>query len=58
MAQVYKKTSVDLNVHPQSYIQMNERPVDEISLDFFYKPHTITLLLVSIFGVMYFAFIR
>lgn len=37
---------------------INERPVDDISLNFFYKPHTITLLAVSIFGVMYFAFVR
>lgn len=37
---------------------MNEKPVDEISVDFFYKPHTVTLLAVSIVGVMYFAFIR
>lgn len=37
---------------------INERPVDDISLDFFYKPHTITLLAVSIIAVMYFAFVR
>lgn len=37
---------------------MNERPVDDISIEFFYKPHTITLIFVSIIGVMYFAFIR
>lgn len=42
----------------ESFLGMNERPVDDISLEFFYKPHTITLLLVSIVGVMYFAFIR
>jgi len=37
---------------------VNERPVDDISLDFFYKPHTITLLAVSVLAVMYFAFVR
>lgn len=42
----------------RTFVVMNERPVDDISLEFFYKPHTITLLLVSIVGVMYFAFIR
>lgn len=42
----------------QAFERMNEKPVDEISLDFFYKPHTITLLAVSIIAVMYFAFIR
>lgn len=39
-----------------SYI--NERPVDDISLEFFYKPHTITLLAVSIASVIYTAFVR
>lgn len=42
----------------RTFTVMNERPVDDISLEFFYKPHTITLLLVSIIGVVYFAFIR
>ncbi|CAN7998923.1 unnamed protein product [Ixodes hexagonus] len=37
---------------------INERPVDDISLDFFYKPHTITLLTVSIVVLLYFAFTR
>lgn len=41
-----------------AFVTMNECPVDDISLDFFYKPHTITLLAVSIIGVMYMAFIR
>lgn len=37
---------------------INERPVDDISLEFFYKPHTITLLAVSIALVIYTAFVR
>ncbi|CAL1541969.1 unnamed protein product [Lymnaea stagnalis] len=37
---------------------INERSVDDISLDFFYKPHTITLLLTCISGLLYFAFTR
>lgn len=41
-----------------TFTAINERPVDDISLDFFYKPHTITLLLLSIIGVMYCAFVR
>lgn len=40
------------------FISVNERPVDDISLDLFYKPHTVTLLAVSIISVMYFAFVR
>lgn len=41
-----------------TFTAINERPVDDISLDFFYKPHTITLMLLSIIGVMYCAFVR
>ncbi|XP_050407373.1 phosphatidylserine synthase 1 [Patella vulgata] len=37
---------------------INERSVDAISLDFFYKPHTITLLAISILGLVYTAFTR
>lgn len=37
---------------------INERPVDDISLQFFYKPHTITLLAVSVAAVIYSAFVR
>lgn len=40
------------------FISVNERPVDDISLEFFYKPHTVTLLAVSIISMMYFAFVR
>lgn len=41
-----------------SFNNINERAVDDISLELFYKPHTITLLAVSIIGVMCFAWIR
>lgn len=37
---------------------MNERPVDDISLEFFYKPHTIALLVMSIAVVIYTSFTR
>jgi len=40
------------------FSEINERGVDDITLEFFYKPHTITLLLVSIFVVIYIAFNR
>lgn len=43
---------------PDLFGSINERPVDDISLDFFYKPHTITLLTVSIVVLLYFAFTR
>lgn len=41
-----------------SFSSINERPVDDISLSFFYRPHTITLLILSIAAVIYFAFVR
>ena len=41
-----------------SFSNINEKPVDDISIEFFYKPHTITLLLLSIAAVIYFAFVR
>jgi len=45
----------DINNH---FYAINERPVGDISLEFFYKPHTITLLTISIFAVFYSAFTR
>ncbi|CAH1117934.1 unnamed protein product [Phaedon cochleariae] len=41
-----------------SFSTINEKPVDDISLQFFYNPHSITLLLISIAAVIYFAFVR
>ncbi|CAG5021779.1 unnamed protein product [Parnassius apollo] len=50
------------SITPSDYVDafsyINERPVDDISLEFFYKPHTITLLAVSIATVIYTAFVR
>uniref|UniRef100_T1JP00 Phosphatidylserine synthase n=1 Tax=Strigamia maritima TaxID=126957 RepID=T1JP00_STRMM len=45
----------DISDHFQT---INERPVDDISLVFFYKPHTITLLALSILILLYSAFTR
>ena len=36
----------------------NEHEVDDISIDFFYKPHTLTLLGVIVAGLLYFALTR
>lgn len=47
-----------LRAPTDSFSSINERPVDDISLEFFYKPHTITLLLISIGAVIYSAFAR
>ncbi|XP_022820606.1 phosphatidylserine synthase 1 [Spodoptera litura] len=46
------------NDYTAAFSSINERPVDDISLEFFYKPHTITLLAVSIASVIYTAFVR
>lgn len=46
------------NDFKNTFSSINERPVDDISLEFFYKPHTITLLAVSIASVIYTAFVR
>jgi phosphatidylserine synthase 1 len=49
------KNNYNINNH---FYAINERPVDDISLEFFYKPHTISLLTISIFAVFYSAFTR
>ncbi|XP_043238191.1 phosphatidylserine synthase-like [Amphibalanus amphitrite] len=38
--------------------EINDRQVDDISIEFFYKPHTITLLLLSVGTMLYMAFTR
>lgn len=53
-----KKPNEFSKVYNDKFSSINERPVDDISLEFFYKPHTITLLAVSIAFVVYFSFIR
>uniref|UniRef100_A0A1B6C6S3 Phosphatidylserine synthase n=1 Tax=Clastoptera arizonana TaxID=38151 RepID=A0A1B6C6S3_9HEMI len=55
-----KKTGVITKTYtdPTDPHRVNERPVDDISLEFFYKPHTVTLFAVSIIAIVYFSFIR
>jgi len=40
------------------YKSVNERPVDDISLDYLYKPHTISLMVVCVLGLTFTAFTR
>lgn len=47
-----------LRSETDSFPNINERPVDDISIEFFYTPHTLTLLFISISAVIYFAFVR
>ncbi|XP_077989838.1 phosphatidylserine synthase 1-like [Glandiceps talaboti] len=51
----HKRTSSELSDH---FPLINEQQVDDITLEFFYKPHTITLLSVSVLTALYFAFTR
>lgn len=49
----------DNNVNYKLHFRMiNEQQVEDICIDFFYKPHTITLLTVTVLSLMYFAFTR
>lgn len=49
---ISKRTRLD------SFSSINEKQVDDISLQFFYKPHTISLLAITIAIVIYTAFVR
>ncbi|KAB0797247.1 hypothetical protein PPYR_08241 [Photinus pyralis] len=59
-----KNKSASLNnlsttrIRHDSFTSINEKQVDDISLEFFYKPHTITLLGITIVIVIYTAFVR
>ena len=44
--------------HRKIFDSINDRPVDDVQLEIFYKPHTITLLLACISGLIYTAFVR
>ena len=50
--------SMELNEDSDHFTAMNEHPVDDISLDFFYKPHTLTLLSSSVLWLLYSALTR
>lgn len=42
----------------KSFQAMNEARVEAMTLNFFYRPHTITVLIISVVVAMYFAFTR
>lgn len=50
-----RKDDVSYKLH---FRMINEQQVDDICIEFFYKPHTITLLTVTLLSLMYFAFAR
>uniref|UniRef100_A0A9J7YFQ4 Phosphatidylserine synthase 1 n=1 Tax=Cyprinus carpio carpio TaxID=630221 RepID=A0A9J7YFQ4_CYPCA len=49
------KDDVNYRMH---FRTINEQQVEDITIDFFYKPHTITLLTCTVLSLMYFAFTR
>jgi phosphatidylserine synthase 1 len=53
-----KRTYSNVSQDEDHFYVINERPVDDISLDFFYKPHTITLLTTISSLLLYSAFTR
>ena len=40
------------------FVSINERPVDDISLEFFYQPHTLLLMFLCVCGITWTAFTR
>ena len=42
----------------RTFHEINNREVDDIQLDFFYQPHTISTLIASIAILVYLAFSR
>nr|XP_006823665.1 PREDICTED: phosphatidylserine synthase 1-like [Saccoglossus kowalevskii] len=50
-----KNTTAEISDH---FSLINEQQVDDITLEFFYKPHTLTLLLIVVLTALYFAFTR
>uniref|UniRef100_A0A7N8WT38 Phosphatidylserine synthase n=1 Tax=Mastacembelus armatus TaxID=205130 RepID=A0A7N8WT38_9TELE len=50
-----RKNNTNYTLH---FRMINEQQVEDICIDFFYKPHTITLLTVTVLSLMYFAFTR
>ena len=40
------------------FVSINERPVDDISFEFFYKPHSLILMFLCVCGITWTAFTR
>ncbi|XP_064652491.1 phosphatidylserine synthase 1-like [Lineus longissimus] len=52
------RSSTSISEDKYHFSAINEHPVDDISLEFFYQPHTITLLTASVLAFLYIAFTR
>ena len=53
-----KEKTPSLSIAEKTFIDVNDKQVDDISLEFFYKPHAITLLLGCIVFLTFLAFSR
>lgn len=51
----YRRDDENYETH---FRMINEQQVEDICIDFFYKPHTISLLTATVLSLMYFAFTR
>ena len=58
MATELKEKTPSPTTTKKSFKDVNDRDVDDISLEFFYKPHTITLLLGCVLFLAFLAFLR
>lgn len=54
-AHTLSKDDVNYRMH---FRMINEQQVEDITIEFFYRPHTITLLTCTVLSLMYFAFTR
>ena len=54
-SRTWRKDEADFKLH---FRMINEQQVEDISIDSFYKPHTISLLTATVLSLMYFAFTR
>ena len=53
--QTLEKDDTNQKLH---FRMINEQQVEDICINLFYKPHTITLLTLSVLSLMYFVFAR
>ena len=58
MATQLKEKTTSPTITKKAFIDVNDKQVDDISLEFFYKPHTITLLIGCIVFLTFLAFSR
>ena len=58
MASELKQKAPSPTISQKLFIDINDRQVDDISLELFYKPHTITLLLGCVLFLTFLAFSR